>query len=107
MANIAVGSAGGRARFDRSVCAAALSVVLCMLITGVAARPQEPQKPARPPIAPARTETASIVPTTAHELTGPDLEAFLDGMMPSQLERENIAGATISVVKDGKLIFAK
>jgi CubicO group peptidase (beta-lactamase class C family) len=36
-----------------------------------------------------------------------DLEAFLDGIVPQQLERENIAGATISVVKDGKLLFAR
>jgi CubicO group peptidase (beta-lactamase class C family) len=45
--------------------------------------------------------------STAHELTGTDLEAFLDGMMPSQLQREDIAGAVIAVVKDGKVIFAK
>src|SRR6266850_7165345 len=50
----------------------------------------------------ARTETAP-----AHDLTGSDVEAFLDGMMPSQLERENVAGAVIAVVKDGHVIFAK
>src|SRR5262249_15873274 len=44
---------------------------------------------------------------SGHELTAGDLEAFLDGMMPSQLERENIAGAVIAVVKDGKVLFAK
>src|SRR5258708_12830011 len=43
----------------------------------------------------------------AHDLTGSDVEAFLDGMMPSQLERENVAGAVIAVVKDGHVIFAK
>jgi len=42
-----------------------------------------------------------------HALTGEDLEAFLDGMMPAQLNREDIAGAVIAVVKDGKVIFAK
>jgi CubicO group peptidase (beta-lactamase class C family) len=41
------------------------------------------------------------------ELTGEDVEAFLDGLMPMQLQRENIAGAVISVVRDGKIIFAK
>lgn len=40
-------------------------------------------------------------------LTAEDLEAFLDGMMPSQLNREDIAGAVIAVVKDGKVLFAK
>ncbi len=42
-----------------------------------------------------------------HALTAEDLEAFLDGMMPAQLNREDIAGAVIAVVKDGKVIFAK
>jgi CubicO group peptidase (beta-lactamase class C family) len=46
-------------------------------------------------------------PSATPELTGTDLEAFLDGMMPSQLHREDIAGAAIAVVKDGKIIFAK
>src|SRR5258706_2020251 len=64
----------------------------------------------------ARTETAATAalaapPFTphapAHDLTGSDVEAFLDGMMPSQLERENVAGAVIAVVKDGHVIFAK
>jgi CubicO group peptidase (beta-lactamase class C family) len=43
----------------------------------------------------------------AREMTSADLEAFLDGMMPAQLEREDIAGAAIAVVKDGQVIFAK
>jgi CubicO group peptidase (beta-lactamase class C family) len=42
---------------------------------------------------------------------GPDdpaeLEAFLDGVMKAHLSSHNIAGATLSVVKDGKLLFAK
>jgi CubicO group peptidase (beta-lactamase class C family) len=58
---------------------------------------------------PAKMAETKLVPaaTATHELTGSDLEAFLDGMMPSQLEREDIAGAVIAVVKDGKVIFAK
>lgn len=42
---------------------------------------------------------------------GPDdpaeLEAFLDGVMNAQLSSHNIPGATLSIVKDGKLLFAK
>jgi len=45
--------------------------------------------------------------SSAPELTATDLEAFLDGLMPSQLEREDIAGAVVAVVKDGKVLFAK
>lgn len=40
-------------------------------------------------------------------LTESDVEAFLDGVMPLQLAREDIGGAVIAVVKDGKVLFAK
>lgn len=46
-------------------------------------------------------------PAGVHELTAADLEAFLNGLVPQQLARENVAGAAISVVKDGKLLFAR
>jgi CubicO group peptidase (beta-lactamase class C family) len=42
-----------------------------------------------------------------HELAVSDLSAFLDGLVPMQLEREDIAGAVIAVVKDGQPLFAK
>ena len=32
-----------------------------------------------------------------------ELESFIDGVMAGQLERQHVAGATVSVVKDGKL----
>jgi len=48
-----------------------------------------------------------LVPARAQNMTAPDVEAFLDGVMPLQLEREDIAGAVIVVVKDGKILFAK
>ena len=43
----------------------------------------------------------------APQLTASDVEAFLDGVIPLQLDREDIAGATVAIVKDGKLLFAK
>jgi CubicO group peptidase (beta-lactamase class C family) len=43
----------------------------------------------------------------AHELTKSDLEAFLDALIPAQLQNRDIAGATISVVKDGQVLLAK
>jgi CubicO group peptidase (beta-lactamase class C family) len=36
-----------------------------------------------------------------------ELEAFIDGIMAVHLETNHVAGATIAVVKDGKLFFAK
>src|SRR2546426_3835658 len=47
------------------------------------------------------------VPSTAHPMTESDVEAFLDGLVPLQLERDDIAGVAIAVVKDGKVLFAK
>jgi len=46
-------------------------------------------------------------PGSGHEMTAADVEAFLDGFVPMQLQRENIAGAVVCVVKDGKILFAQ
>jgi CubicO group peptidase (beta-lactamase class C family) len=43
----------------------------------------------------------------SRKLTAEDVDAFLEGVMPLQLEREDIAGAVVSIVKDGKLLYAK
>ena len=40
-------------------------------------------------------------------MTPEDVESFLDGLVPLQIETNDIAGATIAIVKDGKLLFAK
>src|SRR4029078_5035279 len=36
-----------------------------------------------------------------------DLEAFLDGLVPLQLKANDIAGATVAVVKNGEVFFAR
>ncbi|HZU42982.1 MAG TPA: serine hydrolase domain-containing protein [Terriglobales bacterium] len=36
-----------------------------------------------------------------------DIEAFLDGIVPSQLHTEDIAGAVVVIVKNGSVLFAK
>ena len=46
-------------------------------------------------------------PPAAHPMTAGDVEAFLDGMLPQQLKCEDIAGAVVAVVKDGKVLFEK
>ena len=81
--------------------AATLSLfALCCL----AAHPQvpKPTPPAEPPIT-----AASTSPETRHEMTPSDVEAFLDGLVPLQLLREDIAGAVIVVVKNGNIFFNK
>src|SRR5205809_3385708 len=66
---------------------------------------ENPLAPKPPVSAPPQPEQAAK--PARHELTASDVEAFLDGVMPLQLAREDIAGAVISIVKDGKFLFAK
>ena len=57
-----------------------------------------------------RTESSkasTTTPATIPKLTASDAEAFLDGLVPLQLGREDIAGAVIVIVKDGKILFSK
>src|SRR5579884_4249570 len=69
------------------------------------ARSQAPKPAAKDAVAaPPATPT---VPAKAAELTAADLESFLDGLMPEQIQHDDIAGAVVAVVKDGKLLFAK
>ncbi|MDQ3747415.1 MAG: beta-lactamase family protein [Acidobacteriota bacterium] len=68
---------------------------------------QVPNLPTAPPNKANEPMTADSVPVGVHELTAVDVEAFLDGIVPLQLEREDVAGATVAIVKDGKLLFSK
>ena len=52
--------------------------------------PETPESPLRP---------------SKHQLTAEDLAAFLDGYMPGQIERQDIAGAVVIVVKDGEVLY--
>src|SRR5437667_12708920 len=79
--------------------------MLLILITSGTLRAQGPKPIIRKPEA--KPEKVVTQPTGSHEMTADDVSAFLDGLMPQQLAREDIAGAVISVVKDGKILFAK
>src|SRR5205809_765134 len=61
--------------------------------------------PAPAPVLPAAPPLPEL--TLAHELTKPDLEAFLDALIPAQFQNRDMAGAVISVVKDGQVLLAK
>jgi len=41
------------------------------------------------------------------ELTSADVSAFVDGIVPLEIERGDIAGAVVVVVKDGKILFSR
>ncbi|HKE60412.1 MAG TPA: serine hydrolase, partial [Pyrinomonadaceae bacterium] len=84
------------------------ALIMTALILALCTVGQVPTKPA----APEKKEVTQAAPP-ASSPTGPpqmnaaDVEAFLDGLVPLQLNHDDIAGATISVVKDGKLLFVK
>src|SRR5436853_4339723 len=78
------------------------SLLWCCL--GLAAQKPKAVPPQTPPAPPAGEIK---VPAAPHEMTAADVEAFLEGFMPMQLERENIAGAVVCIVKDGKILFAR
>src|SRR5438477_2969197 len=65
--------------------------------------PTAPPKEAAVTVAP----PSANAPTAVHSLDAPDLEAFFDGIIPLQLERSDVAGASVLVMKDGKLLLQK
>jgi CubicO group peptidase (beta-lactamase class C family) len=58
-----------------------------------------------PSIASAPAVTAAA--NGAHALTADDASAWLDGFLPYALARGDVAGAVVTVVKDGQIIAAK
>jgi CubicO group peptidase (beta-lactamase class C family) len=85
-----------------------IACVAALALVNMSAQTRKETTPSSAVKAPAPVETKLVpIQSAQHELTGTDVEAFLDGIMPSQLQREDIAGAVIAVVKDGKVIFAK
>lgn len=78
-----------------------IALLACMAVSA-----QQPTKTSLPPKAPAQSQPSAATKPTA-ELTPADLGAFLDGVMPLQLQRADIAGAVVAVVKDGKVLFAR
>lgn len=81
----------------------------CLLVPLLAAAllsaaPALAQDPAPPLAAPA--STAAAVPM-APALTKADAELMLDAFLPYALKRGDIAGAVVTVVKDGQILLAK
>ncbi|WP_167132995.1 serine hydrolase domain-containing protein [Paramicrobacterium chengjingii] len=82
-----------------TIVAAAAVVALLAGCAAPAATTAAPQLPA-PPAPPADG-------STARTLTQTDVDAWLDGILPSALDRADIAGATVSVVSNGELLTAR
>jgi CubicO group peptidase (beta-lactamase class C family) len=89
-------------------------IILCLMFLLIAFGQVSPARSApttdrRPYVKDIANEPSIAVRTSVnvHELTAVDVETFLDGIVPLQLDREDIAGATIAVVKDGRQLFTK
>ncbi|HLW82802.1 MAG TPA: serine hydrolase domain-containing protein [Candidatus Acidoferrales bacterium] len=71
--------------------------------------------PKLPKVKRSEKKAASASPAASEEalqeapaqLTPQDLSAFFDGLAPLSIERDDIAGMVVAVVKDGKVIFAR
>jgi CubicO group peptidase (beta-lactamase class C family) len=83
-----------------------VSFIAAVMLCSTLLQAQAPQilKPhAQEKAAPPAPQT----PQTTPEMTKQDLEAFFDGFVPIELQRDDIAGAVVMVVKDGKVLLAK
>jgi CubicO group peptidase (beta-lactamase class C family) len=87
---------------------AALSLANAIAISVTSAQGPAPSPLISAP-SPPPTEVPVVAqqPSPAPELTKADFETFLDALIPSQLRNRNIAGAVVSVVKDGQVLFQK
>jgi CubicO group peptidase (beta-lactamase class C family) len=87
---------------------AALAVANAITISVASAQGPAPSPlisaPSPPP---ANIPVVAPRPSPAPELSKADFETFLDALIPSQLRNRNIAGAVVSVVKDGQVLFQK
>ena len=69
----------------------------------IAKAPSAPNQIAQPQA----INPGTSAPTPAHSLDAEDLTAFFDGVLPLQLERNDIAGASVLVMKDGNTLLQK
>ena len=90
-----------------------LRILSCAAVSLAIATNAAAQGPAPSPfVAPAASpapmpEPPSMPPGVGPGLTTADLEPFFDGLINSQIENRDIAGAVVSVVKDGQVVLAK
>jgi len=86
-----------------SACFLVAAALICSSTFLAAQKPQ-----LLPPKAPERTApTLPQAPQVTPQLSKGDVEAFFDGFIPIELQRDDIAGAVVLVVKDGNVLLAK
>ncbi len=81
------------------------AAIACSFIASASA--QGPAPTPFLPAAPAPASSPVAESSGSHELTNSDLEAFLDALLPAQLQSRDMAGAVVAVVKDGQVLLSK
>jgi CubicO group peptidase (beta-lactamase class C family) len=86
----------------------AIAAVMMTCLGGIALAQQGPSlvPPKAPVTLPAGTTAPPAQPGAA-VLTRENAEIWLDGFMPYALQRGDVAGATVAIVKDGQILFQK
>ena len=81
-------------------------LLFCIVLAAVVSSPDTARQ--KPEVTAAQTQTPpTVAPPAAHLLERVDLEAFFDGIIPLQMERSDVAGATVLVMKDGTVLLKK
>lgn len=92
----------------RTSCASCLLLLAALVPVPLSHAFQLPVTPTTtPPQTAINSAPVSSTPQEQHPLTSADLEAFFDGIIPMQLERSDIDGATVLVMKDGQVLLQK
>jgi CubicO group peptidase (beta-lactamase class C family) len=63
------------------------------------------KKPAVKTVTATPTESAGM--ETKHELSAADVDVFMDGLLPALLQNNDVAGAVVMIVKDGKVFYSR
>jgi len=73
----------------------------------LAGKPLTPTVPVATPAQAASAPAPVVPPSDAHSLEKADLEAYLDGVIPLQLERSDLAGAVVMVMRGDDVLLKK
>jgi len=84
-------------------------VVISVFLIATFLSAQTPQEtnPPQPHAPEGQLPSQAAAVSQKPQLTREDVAAFLDGVVPIQLQKGDIAGAVVTVVKDGRVLFAK
>ncbi|HEY4647489.1 MAG TPA: serine hydrolase domain-containing protein [Gemmatimonadales bacterium] len=93
-------------RFHWALARTTIATILAALAFG--SDPAAAQRPQQPPPGPPAERAGPLGPPPApSQLTGADVGAWLDGLMPYALQSGDVAGAVVVVVKDGQVLFKR